>query len=120
MLEDEAMRKLRETHDTRQAAPRGDAAEIDRILNRTDSGAPYRLRVVYAGDSPGRKIRRVTGEGLEIHGLMRKPQPAAPLEFDIPRAAIARGELDLQWYGEPWLGGNGRGCQVSEVWLIKK
>ena len=22
--------------------------------------------------------------------------------------------------GEPGLGGNGRGCQVSEVWLIKK
>ena len=31
--------------------------------SRTDPGAPYRLRVAYAGDSAGRKIRLVTGEG---------------------------------------------------------
>jgi hypothetical protein len=25
----------------------------------------------------------------------------------------------LSWYRTPGLGGNGRGCQVAEVWLIK-
>jgi len=25
----------------------------------------------------------------------------------------------LQWHREPGRGDNGRGCQVSEVWLIK-
>ena len=43
-----------------------------------------------------------------------------PLEFDIPLEATRSGTLNLSWYAEPGRGGNGRGCQVSEVWLIKK
>ena len=85
-----------------------------------DPAAGYRVRVVYAGDSPGRKIRLAAADGIEIHPLMRKPQPVEPVEFDIPRAATSKGELDLAWYREPGLGGNGRGCEVAEVWLIKK
>jgi hypothetical protein len=85
-----------------------------------DPGAQYRIRVVYAGDSLGRKIRLVAGGAIEVHPLIRKPQPVRPVEFDIPRAATDKGTLDLAWYGEPGLGGNGRGCEVSEVWLIKK
>ncbi|MGD0365022.1 MAG: hypothetical protein ABSC93_29430 [Bryobacteraceae bacterium] len=84
-----------------------------------DPAAHYRIRVVYAGDSPGRKIRLSAG-ALEIHPLMLKPQPVRPIEFEIPRAATARGELDLSWYREPGLGGNGRGCEVAEVWLIEQ
>jgi len=84
-----------------------------------DPAAQYRIRVVYAGDSPGRKIRLAAG-ALEIHPLMLKPQPVRPIEFDIPRAATSSGELNLSWYREAGLGGNGRGCQVAEVWLIKK
>ncbi len=30
------------------------------------------------------------------------------------------GDLNLAWTREPGQGGNGRGCQVSEIWLIKK
>jgi hypothetical protein len=91
-----------------------------------DPSAQYRIRVVYAGDSPGRKIRLMAGGtgpqpvAIEIHPLMLKPQPVRPIEFDIPRAATAQGELNLAWYREAGLGGNGRGCQVAEVWLIKK
>jgi hypothetical protein len=84
-----------------------------------DPAAQYRIRVVYAGDSPGRKIRLAAGP-VEIHPLILKPQPVRPIEFDIPRAATAQGELTLSWYREAGLGGNGRGCQVAEVWLIKK
>jgi hypothetical protein len=84
-----------------------------------DPSAQYRIRVVYAGDSPGRKIRLMAG-ALEIHPLMLKPQPVRPIEFDIPRTATAQGELNLSWYREAGLGGNGRGCEVAEVWLIKK
>ena len=43
-----------------------------------------------------------------------------PVEFDIPREATRNGELNLTWTREPGQGGNGRGCQVSEIWLIKK
>lgn len=91
-----------------------------------DASAQYRIRVVYAGDSPGRKIRLAAGPTgfppaeIEIHPLMLKPQPVRPVEFDVPRAATALGQLDLAWYREAGLGGNGRGCEVAEVWLIKK
>jgi len=89
-----------------------------------DRAAQYRIRVVYAGDSSGRKIRLVAGgtglQPVEIHPLMLKPQPVRPIEFDVPSVATAQGELDLKWYREAGLGGNGRGCQVAEVWLIKQ
>jgi hypothetical protein len=51
---------------------------------------------------------------------MPKPYPMAPIEFALPPAATSSGGLDLTWSGEPGLGGNGRSCQVSEVWLIKE
>jgi hypothetical protein len=62
----------------------------------------------------------VANDNLEIHPLIAKPSPYQPLEFDIPPAATASGELTLTWSAEPGLGGNGRACQVSEVWLSKK
>jgi hypothetical protein len=85
-----------------------------------EPGASYRVRIVYAGDSPERPIRLVAGERVEIHPPMAKPRPTQPVEFDIPAAAIVHGELLLTWTGEPGRGGNGRGCQVSEVWLIRR
>jgi hypothetical protein len=85
-----------------------------------DSREPYKVRVVYAGDAPHVKIRMVCEGGPEIHPLIDKPQPPVPLEFDIPQEATAGGELTLAWSREPGLGGNGRGAQVAEVWLLKK
>lgn len=85
-----------------------------------DPEAHYKVRVVYSGDQPRRKIRLACASGEEIHPFIQKPWPPKPLEFDVPPAATAHGELTLIWNREPGLGGNGRGCQVSEVWLIKK
>jgi hypothetical protein len=85
-----------------------------------DPGARYQIRVVYAGDSPSVKIRLVANDAVEIHPLLQKPMPVGPVEFDIPREATRKGELDLSWSREPGLGGNGRGVQVAEVWLIRK
>jgi hypothetical protein len=51
---------------------------------------------------------------------MAKPWPPKPLEFDIPREATGTGALTLIWHREAGLGHNGRGCQVAEVWLIRK
>jgi hypothetical protein len=85
-----------------------------------DSTAKYKIRVVYGGDSPKRKIRLVGGNGVEIHPLISKPWPIRPAEFDIPAAAIIGSELTLRWSREPGLGGNGRGCQISEIWLMKR
>lgn len=85
-----------------------------------DRTAQYKLRVVYAGDSPGTMIRLLADDKLEVHPLLKKEAPIRPLEFDIPLEATEDGELTLTWYRTPGLGGNGRGCQVAEVWLIKK
>jgi len=85
-----------------------------------DPSARYRLRVVYAGDAIKRRIRLTADDKYEVHPLIEKPFPFRPLEFDIPPEATADGELWLSWYQEAGLGGNGRGCQVSEVWLMRK
>jgi hypothetical protein len=85
-----------------------------------DPSAEYKLRVVYAGDATRPEIRLVAGDGIEIHPLLSRPIPFRPLEFDIPHAATANGDLRLKWYREPGLGDAGRGTQVAEVWLIRK
>jgi hypothetical protein len=84
-----------------------------------DPAAKYRLKFVYSPDSPQFKVRLQAGNGTDIHGLMTKPKPNRPLEFDIPAGAIKDGVLELVWTREPGAGGNGRGCGVSEVWLMK-
>jgi hypothetical protein len=84
-----------------------------------DPGARYRVRVVYGGDAPKRQIRLVANGDIEIHPLMLKPWPIRPVEFEIPPSATAAGKLRLRWTREPGLGGNGRGCQVSELWLMR-
>jgi hypothetical protein len=85
-----------------------------------DPHAQYRVRVIYAGDAPHIKIRLDCEGGAEIHSFISKPQPPAPLEFDIPPEATAKGKLTLAWSREPGLGGNGRGAQVAEVWLLRR
>jgi len=82
-----------------------------------DRNAQYRVRVVYLGD-PQREMRLMANDRFEVHPLIRK-EPR-PLEFDIPAAATAEGELTLSWNQAPGSSGAGRGCQVAEVWLIKK
>jgi hypothetical protein len=84
-----------------------------------DPRGKYRVRVVYSGDNRGAKIRMTCNGKSEIHPFRRKLWPPRPLEFDVPPEATAEGELTLIWSQEPGLGGNGRGCQVAEVWLIR-
>jgi len=79
-----------------------------------DPHAQYRLRVVY-GDGP---VRLSVNDKVEIHGLITKPYQV--LEYDLPADAAASGALELVWRGDDNKGGAGRGCQVSEVWLIRK
>jgi hypothetical protein len=85
-----------------------------------DPEADYKVRIVYAGDNFKTRIRLVANESLEIHPYKAKEYPVRPVEFDIPKQAIRKGDLNLAWTQEPGRGGSGRGCQVAEVWLIKK
>ncbi|MFL5341070.1 MAG: hypothetical protein ACJ8F7_13065 [Gemmataceae bacterium] len=82
-----------------------------------DRAAAYRVRVVYGRERLGTKIRLTAGDA-EVHGPISKPLES--LEFDIPLAATAGGELTLSWSSASGGGGTGRGCQVAEVFLLKK
>jgi hypothetical protein len=84
-----------------------------------DPQAQYKIRVVYGGDMSKVPVRLVANGSIEIHGYRQKPMPVAPLEFTIPREATRTGKLDLEFTRPVGLGGNGRGAQVSEVWLIR-
>jgi hypothetical protein len=57
---------------------------------------------------------------MEVHPFIQKNRDLKPVEFRIPTAATERGEVNLTWTQEPGAGGNGRGCQVAEVWLMKR
>ncbi|MDZ4860521.1 MAG: hypothetical protein SGI88_16210 [Candidatus Hydrogenedentes bacterium] len=84
-----------------------------------DPNASYKLRVVYAGDKWDTQMKCVADD-IEVHPLIDKPEPIAPLEFDIPKEATADSNLILTWTQTPGRGSAGRGCQIAEVWLMKK
>ena len=84
-----------------------------------DGKAHYKVRVVYAGDS-FRNLIRLDADEHTVHDWFKKPDPPVPLEFDVPAESTADGKLTLSWRQEPGKGANGRGCQVAEVWLIRK
>ncbi len=83
-----------------------------------DPDAHYGVRVVYSDLSPEVEVR-LTANGLEVHDWIFKPSPRQPLEFDIPQEATAQPELILSWLRKPGRGHAGRGCEISELWLLK-
>ncbi len=94
-------------------------APLEMQYHSLDRDAQYKIRVVYAG-SPRLKIRLDCNDNYPIHPLIEKPWPPKPLEFDIPHEATATGDLTLIWRRVPGLGHGGRGCEVAEVWLMKR
>lgn len=84
-----------------------------------DRKASYQLRVVYSDTEPDIKIRLTASNGVEIHPFLQKPNPRAPMEFNIPREATCQGELRLRLCREPGKGGLGAGHEISEIWVIK-
>lgn len=78
-----------------------------------DPNAKYKVRVTYFGRYSA--VMSLKADELEVHGALPASRPAEPVEFDIPSAATQDGNLTLQWDLV-----EGRGCQVAEVWLLKK
>ena len=85
-----------------------------------DPAATYRVRVVYTGDMFQVRVRLAADGSTELHPYRLKPRDMTPIECDVPRQATRDGRLDLEFSAETGRGGNGRGCQVAEVWLIRK
>jgi hypothetical protein len=85
-----------------------------------DPSAHYKIKITYAGENLPIEVKLTANNQYEIHPFRAKDRPVKPVEFDVPQAATATGKLTLRWERQPGLGGNGRGTQVSEVWLIRK
>lgn len=79
-----------------------------------DPNANYRLRVTYAGRYKP-TMTLTLHDTYSVHGPVKQPDPIWPVEYYIPRDATKGGSLDLEWNLV-----DGRGCMVSEVWLIRK
>ena len=84
-----------------------------------DPSGRYKIRIVYAGDVFRNQLRLVANGTIEVHPWIGKNLNLKPVEFEIPPAATRGGELNLTWTQNAGRGGNGRGCQIAEVWLIK-
>jgi len=82
-----------------------------------DKTRKYKVRVTYAGDNFRIKIQ-MAADGKLIHAPIMKPNPHKTLEFEIPQELTADGALELKFNRDPGVGGNGRGNQVAEVWLV--
>jgi hypothetical protein len=86
-----------------------------------DSTAQYVVKVTYSGDHfKTAKTRLIADGDIQVHNYMKKPFPPHPVMFDIPKKATKDGNLTLSWNQLPGVGGNGRGCQIAEVWIMKK
>ncbi|HKI70118.1 MAG TPA: hypothetical protein VKA67_11045, partial [Verrucomicrobiae bacterium] len=114
-----------------QATTRISSARHEEVLNdqslqmvyhNLDKHAHYRLRIVYGNEhlSSSKVLVKLVANGrYVIHPFMKRDRSQRPVEFDVPPQATARGELRLTWSRPTGLGGNGRGVQVAEVWLIR-
>jgi len=96
-------------------------APLEMHYRHLHPAARYRLRVIYGGERSAQRVMRLlANEKFEIHAYRPIERLTEPLEFDIPPEATAGGELRLKWTKTPGAAGSGRGCQVAEVWLIRK
>lgn len=95
-------------------------APLEMHYENLDPKATYHIRVVYSAE-PLRPMKvRMQADGLTIHDFQLKPTEITPQEFPIPAEATQDGELRIRWNREAGFGGNGRGCQVAEVWLLRQ
>ncbi len=93
---------------------------LEMLYTGLDGSAQYRVRIIYSGERNATRIQRLTANGqYEVHPFRKLENPLEPVEFDIPKAATAGGQLRLKWERQPGLAGNGRGNQVAEVWLLR-
>ena len=93
---------------------------MEMLYRDLDRTAQYRARVIYGGDPAPVPIRIMANGKFEVMPPTPKDLEFRPVEFDIPKEATAGGELRLTFTKPAGLGGNGRGVQVSEIWLIRK
>jgi hypothetical protein len=85
-----------------------------------DRTAKYRLRVVYGGDPTAVPLRIMADGRYEVQAPTPKNINYQPVEVDVPHEATSDGDLTLAWTKPAGMGGNGRGVQIAEVWLVRQ
>ncbi|MEP7361638.1 MAG: glycoside hydrolase family 20 zincin-like fold domain-containing protein [Acidobacteriota bacterium] len=93
-------------------------APLEMRYEGLDPAAQYKVRVVYVGGAMDAKIQLQADGRFEVHPLIAKA--LQPMEFEIPHEATADGALLLSWRQAADNRGAGRGCQVAEIWLLRK
>jgi hypothetical protein len=79
-----------------------------------DPKAQYSVRVTYSGRfNPVMTL--TANDRYSVHGPVPTSNPPIQQEWPVPREATGSGTLTLTWRRV-----SGRGCQVAEVWLIRK
>ena len=85
-------------------------------------GTQYMLRIVYwfcFYDCEYDTVRMVANHGAYlVHDYRSAPNPMQALDFVLPKHQTSAGSLHLACTRYSGLGGNGKTCQVSEVWLV--
>ncbi len=84
-----------------------------------DPQAKYKLRIVYTGRVVKDFSIQIFANETHVVSNGHQKQPGVPVEFDVPQTATAGGNLTLKWIATQGRGGNGRGLQLAEVWLIR-
>ncbi len=78
-----------------------------------DVNSSYRIKIAYTGRYQSKM--KLFANGYLIHDFIRAgKQPV--YEFKIPQKALTDGTILLRWETEA----GERGCQVSEVWIVKE
>jgi len=90
---------------------------LEMNYSNLDKTAQYEVKVTYINTTP---IRLIADENMIVHDYKRREGAIGPVSFDIPQEATRDGDLTLSWNMESGRGGTGRGCQIGEVWVIKK
>lgn len=113
----------------------GDYPLVLRYSN-LDKDAAYNVSLVYAfagfetpplssliaaDDSADDEATGQNSTVVSLHDFMPAPSPTRRLTFAIPAIVTRNGKLRLECHQPPGAAqnGNGRGCQIAEVWLIR-
>lgn len=121
----------------RYAQTYGDHPLVLRYTN-LDPGAAYNVSLVYAfagfeapplssliavdgSDVADYETRGQNASRAILHDFMPAPSPTRRISFAIPAAITRNGNLRLECHQPPGAAqnGNGRGCQIAEVWLAR-
>jgi len=78
----------------------------------------YVIKLVYYNTGPSNFVIKLTANNYLVHDYIEKPWPMTTLSFPVPSAATSSGSVLFTFSGIPGGGGNGRGVQISEVFLV--